>query len=184
MRLFSWLRERIGAKDMASSLRQRRSKSPPTPRARLRLEALEDRWVPSTLTVTSNLDSGAGSLRADIAAAHNGDTIVFAPSLVGKTITLTSGELLIKKSLTIAGPGTGELTVSGNNMSRVFELSSKTKPQVTVSGLTVSNGQVYVSGTTHELLAGSSVAFEDRGEHDLKGITGARRVYAVLGTPS
>ena len=44
-------------------------------------------------------------------------------------------------------------------------------------------GQVYVSGTTRELLAGSSVAFQDRGEHDLKGITGARRVYEVLGTP-
>ena len=44
-------------------------------------------------------------------------------------------------------------------------------------------GQVYVSGTTQELLAGSSVAFQDRGEHDLKGITGARRVYEVLGTP-
>jgi hypothetical protein len=49
------------------------------------LEALEDRWVPSTLTVRNTLDSGAGSLRADIAAAHNDDTIVFAPSLDGQT---------------------------------------------------------------------------------------------------
>ena len=32
---------------------------------RPRLECLEDRWVPSTLTVLNNLDSGAGSLRAD-----------------------------------------------------------------------------------------------------------------------
>src|SRR5260370_37495043 len=69
------------------------------------LEALEDRWVPSTLTVLNNLDSGAGSLRAEIAVAHNGDAIVFAPSLTGQTITLTSGELLLKHSLTIAGPG-------------------------------------------------------------------------------
>ena len=59
--------------------------------------------MPSTLTVTSLADSGAGSLRADIAAAHSGDTIDFAPSLDGKTITLTKGELLINKNLTIAG---------------------------------------------------------------------------------
>jgi hypothetical protein len=95
--------------------------------------------VPSTLTVTNNLDSGAGSLRADIAAAHNGDTIVFAPSLDGQTITLTSGELLIRKNLTIAGPGAGELTVSGNNASRVFEVT-KTPNSVTLSGLTISKG--------------------------------------------
>jgi hypothetical protein len=81
--------------------------------------------VPSTLTVTNNLDSGTGSLRADIAAAHNGDTIVFAPSLDGQTITLTSGELLIRKNLTIAGPGAGELTVSGNHASRVFEVAKR-----------------------------------------------------------
>ena len=104
------------------------------------LERLEDRWVLSTLTVLNNLDSGRGSLRAEIAAAHNGDTIVFAPSLDGQTITLTSGELLIKKNLTIAGPGAGELTVSGNNASRVFEVASK--ENVTLSGLTISDGAV------------------------------------------
>ena len=43
-------------------------------------------------------------------------------------------------------------------------------------------GQVYVSGTTYELLAGSSLAFEDRGEHELKGITGRRRVYELAQT--
>jgi hypothetical protein len=94
--------------------------------------------VPSTLTVLNNLDSGSGSLRADIAAAHNGDTIVFAPSLDGQTITLTSGELLIKRNLTIAGPGAGNLTISGNNASRVFEVAQK--ESVTLSGLTISNG--------------------------------------------
>ena len=103
-----------------------------------RLECLEDRVVLSTLTVLNHLDSGAGSLRAEIAAAHSGDTIVFAPSLDGQTITLTSGELLIKKNLTIAGPGAGELTVSGNDASRVFEVAQK--ENVTLSGLTISNG--------------------------------------------
>ena len=71
-----------------------------------RLEALEDRTVPSTLTVPSAADDGsAGTLRAIIADAQSGDIIRFAPSLAGQTITLTSGELAINKSLTINGPG-------------------------------------------------------------------------------
>jgi class 3 adenylate cyclase len=42
-------------------------------------------------------------------------------------------------------------------------------------------GEVYVSGTTFELLAGSVLEFEDRGEHELKGVSGHRRVYALIG---
>jgi hypothetical protein len=105
---------------------------------RPRLEALERRDLPSTLTVLNNLDSGAGSLRAEIAAAKSKDTIVFAPSLAGQTINLTSGELLIQKNLTIAGPGAGQLTVSGGGNSQVFEVAARAK--VTMSGLTISNG--------------------------------------------
>ena len=43
------------------------------------LEMLEGRIVLSTLTVLNNADSGPGSLRAEIAAASSGDTIVFCP---------------------------------------------------------------------------------------------------------
>jgi class 3 adenylate cyclase len=39
--------------------------------------------------------------------------------------------------------------------------------------------EVLVSGTTHELLAGSGLTFEDRGLHELKGISGARQVFAL-----
>jgi class 3 adenylate cyclase len=42
-------------------------------------------------------------------------------------------------------------------------------------------GEVLVSSTTHDLVAGSGLEFEDRGEHVLKGIAGPRRVYAVVG---
>src|SRR5262245_44987171 len=79
---------------------------------RLHLEALEDRTVPSTLTVTNNLDTGAvgdGSLRGEIAAAQSGDVLNFAPTLLGQTITLTGGELAITKSLDIEGPGANQL---------------------------------------------------------------------------
>jgi class 3 adenylate cyclase len=42
-------------------------------------------------------------------------------------------------------------------------------------------GDVLVSSTTHDLVAGSGLEFEDRGEHDLKGVQGPRRVYGVVG---
>src|SRR6516165_11021127 len=81
---------------------------------RLALEALEDRTLPSTLTVLNNHDNGAGSLRAVLADAHAGDTVRFDHHLSGQTITLTSGELVIDKSLEIDGLGADRLTVSGN----------------------------------------------------------------------
>ncbi len=58
----------------------------------------------ATLTVTNTNDSDPGSLRQAIADAASGDTIEFdlpASAVIG----LTSGELLIDKSLTISGPG-------------------------------------------------------------------------------
>src|SRR5260370_28946289 len=66
-----------------------------------RVEALECRALPSTLTVLNNADSGDGSLRAMLAQASSGATINFAPSLAGQTLTLTSGPLAIHKSLDI-----------------------------------------------------------------------------------
>jgi class 3 adenylate cyclase len=40
-------------------------------------------------------------------------------------------------------------------------------------------GEVLVSATTRDLVAGSGLEFADRGEHELKGIEGARRVFAA-----
>ncbi len=40
-------------------------------------------------------------------------------------------------------------------------------------------GDVLVSATTHDLLDGSGLAFHDRGEHELKGLAGPRRVFAL-----
>jgi hypothetical protein len=134
MSFFSWLRNRTSTRSTRCDGFQTR---PTAPRFRPRLEALEDRWLPSTLTVLNNLDSGPGSLRADIAAAQSGDTIVFAPSLNGQTITLTSGYLAISKNLTIQGPGASLLTISGNHLSQVFHVTGA--QPVVLSGLTISN---------------------------------------------
>src|SRR5438270_13490768 len=104
-----------------------------------RFEDLEDRTVPSTLTVLNNLDKGAGSLRDAIAHAKDGDTIVFDPGLNGQTIALTSDELAIKKSLDIEGPGASKLTVSGGDQYRVFDISEGLT--VTIAGLTITHGR-------------------------------------------
>ena len=41
-------------------------------------------------------------------------------------------------------------------------------------------GEVLVSSTTRDLVAGSGLDFGDRGEHELKGIEGLRRVFAAV----
>lgn len=41
-------------------------------------------------------------------------------------------------------------------------------------------GEVLVGATTRDLVAGSGIEFEDRGEHELKGIDGPRRIFAAL----
>jgi class 3 adenylate cyclase len=40
-------------------------------------------------------------------------------------------------------------------------------------------GEVFVSSTVKDLVAGSGIDFEDRGEHDLKGVPGSWKIYAV-----
>ncbi|MGE5660570.1 MAG: hypothetical protein ACM37W_28610, partial [Actinomycetota bacterium] len=78
----------------------------------------------TTFTVTNNNDSGVGSLRATISAAAAGDIITFDPSLANKTITLTSGQLAITKDLTLDAASASNLTISGNNSSRILEVGS------------------------------------------------------------
>ena len=41
-------------------------------------------------------------------------------------------------------------------------------------------GEVLVSGTTHDLLDGSGLSFESRGAHELKGLSGARPIFALV----
>ncbi len=74
------------------------------------------------ITVTSNADSGIGSLREAISSAQPGDTIQFAPGLANQTITLTSGQLDINKNLIVDGSNAPGLTISGNDGYRVFDI--------------------------------------------------------------
>jgi hypothetical protein len=95
------------------------------------------------LLVSNNNDTGPGSLRQAIVdnnAAAGGNNILFSNIVTG-TITLTSGQLVISKNLTIVGPGANVLAVSGNYASRVFHVTSNAVT-VNISGLTITNGAV------------------------------------------
>jgi hypothetical protein len=101
----------------------------------------------ATITVTSTADSGAGSLRQAILDAASGDTINFSLP-ADSTITLTSAELAITKSLTITGPGADTLTVQrstagGTPSFRILHFSGVS--DITISGLTISHGSTGVS---------------------------------------
>ena len=88
----------------------------------------------ATLTVTSNADSGAGTLRDAIASATDGDTIVFNADM---TISLAS-ELKLNKSLIIDASGHA-VVLDGNDVVRVLYVSPWTVT-VQLVGLTIRNG--------------------------------------------
>jgi predicted outer membrane repeat protein len=100
----------------------------------------------ANLIVTNLNDSGAGSLREKIQVANASlgvaDTIRFADNLQG-TITLTSGQLTLSDDITINGNTMGgaksEITISGNNASRIFDVVGA-GVDVALNSLTLTNG--------------------------------------------
>ena len=91
----------------------------------------------ATLQVTNSNDAGSGSLRERIANANSGDTIVFGSNV--NYITLTSGQFLITKNLTISGgSGNTRITLDANNTSRIFEM--KGDYTFNINNLTLTKG--------------------------------------------
>ena len=85
---------------------------------------------------TTLLDSGAGSLRQAISDAVPGAIIYLTNT---GTLTLTGGQLLLSRDVCIAGPGAGDLAISGNGSSRVFNVGVNVT--ASISGLTILNGR-------------------------------------------
>jgi hypothetical protein len=104
---------------------------------------LASRAQAANFVVTNTNDAGAGSLRQAIVDANANageDTIDFAPSLSGQTITLASQLPTITDTagLTIDG-GSADITISGNDMVRVFRVDPDAK--LALENLTVADGK-------------------------------------------
>lgn len=100
----------------------------------------------ATFTVTNFNDSGAGSLRAAIISANGAagpDTIVFNVSGPG-AIALASPLPAIIGDLIINGPGFANLTISGENRFRVFEINSGVT--ATINSVGISRGRAGFGG--------------------------------------
>jgi class 3 adenylate cyclase len=74
-----------------------------------------------------------------------------------------------------AGLHTGEIELRGDDVAGVaVHIGAR------VSAL-AGAGEVLVSRTVTDLVAGSGIQFDDRGEHELKGVPGSWTLYAVAG---
>lgn len=92
----------------------------------------------TTWIVTNLSDSGSGSLRHAIENSLEGDTVIFDSSLSGQTI-ITSG-ITINHDLKVDGSGlTSQITISGNNLYRVFNINSGIT--VTLDSLIITHGK-------------------------------------------
>jgi hypothetical protein len=103
----------------------------------------------TTISVTSPGDSGPGTLRQALADAQNGDAVAFNLNLPA-TISLTSGELVINKNITVIGPGAPLLTVARAQNASHFRIFHLTPGHIiTIQGITITNGYInfgFVSG--------------------------------------
>ena len=75
-----------------------------------------------------------------------------------------------------SGLHTGEIELRGDDL---LGLAVHIAQRVSA---TASDGEVVVSRTVVDLVAGSEIAFDDLGEHDLKGVQGTR-LFGVRTTP-
>jgi class 3 adenylate cyclase len=73
-----------------------------------------------------------------------------------------------------AGLHTGELDLRGDDVGGIaVHIGARVAAQAGA-------GEVIVSRTVVDLVAGSGIQFEDRGEHELKGVPGTWRLFAVV----
>ena len=97
------------------------------------------------VVVTTNSDSGPGSLRQTIAGAASGATITFDASLSGQTLALTNGLIGITQSVTIdASALAGGVIIDGHGRNSLFHCGSQTTN--TFVGLTLTGGRATFGG--------------------------------------
>jgi class 3 adenylate cyclase len=72
-----------------------------------------------------------------------------------------------------SGVHTGEIEVRGNDVAGMaVHIGARISARA-------GEGEVLVSSTVKDLVVGSNVVFASRGEHELKGVPGTWRLFAV-----
>jgi hypothetical protein len=105
----------------------------------------------ATFTVINTNDSGPGSLRQaliDANAAAGADDIAFTV-VPPATISLLTALPQITSPLTITGLGASNLTIrrdGGGAAFRIFDIAAGAAPEVTITGVTLTNGNAPVGG--------------------------------------
>lgn len=74
-----------------------------------------------------------------------------------------------------AGVHTGEVELAGDDV-RGVAVHEAARIAAAASG-----GEILVSSTTYQLASGAGLTFEERGEWELKSLSGPRTLYAVAG---
>jgi predicted outer membrane repeat protein len=175
---------RLWSKAFATGRRKASSARPV--RVRPQLEYLEDRLVPAVINVTTLADgTGAGTLRSAIQQANtndaNGDTNNTINLTVAGTYNIGQlGALAIFNNATAAQSGLnltiqntsgGNVAISGNNLSRVFDINTNNVipgnntvlGAVTINNVTIENGLAQPGDGA----AGSGGGIRDQGPVDL-----------------
>jgi class 3 adenylate cyclase len=104
----------------------------------------------------------------------------FMASFDGPARAIRGAEAIIEatKGLGIelrAGMHTGECEVRGDDLGGLaVHIAARV-------GALADPGEVLVSGTLKDLVVGSGIEFEDRGEHELRGVPGTWKLFAVRG---
>jgi hypothetical protein len=112
----------------------------------------------TTITLTSNGDSGGGTLRAALLSASSGDTILIPGSF---TIVLASPLTVTQAApgVTLGVSGTGTPTISGNNATRILQTNGNTA--LAINGLVLTAGEAKNDGGAISVGAGATVNISD-----------------------
>src|SRR5207249_11479299 len=122
------------------------------------LERLEIRETPAMLTVTTTADTGAGSFRAALTDAGNGDTVKFNIGDGLQTISPASALPTISHNITIDG------SAPGGHPTQVIEINGSSAGMGAIGLHVISGG----GGTKIESLviggfSGSGIELDDNG---------------------
>jgi class 3 adenylate cyclase len=110
----------------------------------------------------------------EVSTMGDGFFATFDRPATGVRCALAALDALASAGLVIrAGLHTGEAEVRGNDLGGLaVHIAARIAAAAQPS-------EVLVSGTVKDLLAGTEIRFEGRGEHELKGVPGAWQLFAV-----